>query len=93
MPATASTATAVDRRMARSMPLVSSAGGQSPASEWAVGAEPAHLCEHEFAAGQACVLPENYRIGCDEIYVLISSDSVFRLAVALAGCRPSGGRW
>ena len=34
MPATASTAAAVDRRMARSMPLVSSAGGQSPASGW-----------------------------------------------------------
>ena len=40
MPATASTATAVDTRMARSMPLVRGAGGSSSAD----GTEPAADC-------------------------------------------------
>jgi len=34
MPATASTAAAVDRRMARSMPRGEGAGGSPPAGEW-----------------------------------------------------------
>ena len=51
MPATASTAAAVERRMARSMPLVEGAGGSSPASGWPVGAEPAADC-----FGKLCLL-------------------------------------
>jgi|SRR6516164_8085315 len=44
MPATASTATVVDRRMARSMRFVGGAGGSSPPGWVAVSAEPAAGC-------------------------------------------------
>jgi len=50
MPATASTAAAVDRRMAYSMPVARGAGGSSPVGGW-----PSALCPlRAISAGSAC---------------------------------------